>query len=234
MNIQDFDYSVDLLLSILWQYNDAVNLQGLITKKQSWYDINQSQFWSDWYGNVFNLVTANEFGLNVWSFILNVPLFIPTQVDPDGKPIWGFNELVSFPTYENSYVNFNNGNFSVRNQITVLTLEEQRFILRLRYFQLISRGAIPEINSFLNYLLTTSAISPTGEAWVLDGFNMTMTYVFNFDISENLRIVLTEYDLLPRPAGVGLNYIVWNGMIFGFGSLNQNFTNGCFYPSTFI
>ena len=240
MRIQEFDYTVDLLQAILWQYNDAVNLQSLLVQKQAWYTINQSQFWTDWYNNVFNLLTANLFGLTIWSIILDVPLYVPLQPEPDDKPIFGFNEVISFPSYENSYVNFSFGNFSNRDQITILTEDEQRFVLRLRYFQLITRGAIPEINSFLSYLLATSGPEFTGQIWVLDGFDMTMTYVFNFTLSNALIQILIDFDLLPRPAGVGLKYITLTDTIFGFNEVvsfpidensNQNFFNSNFFPS---
>ena len=84
--IQEFDYSVDLLKAILWQYNESPNLLSLVTQKQEWYTQNQSEFWSDWYTNVFNLQTANLFGLAVWSIILNVPLYVPYVPEPDDKP----------------------------------------------------------------------------------------------------------------------------------------------------
>ncbi len=38
--IQNFDYSVNLLQALLWQYNEAKNLQGILEAKQTWYDIN--------------------------------------------------------------------------------------------------------------------------------------------------------------------------------------------------
>ena len=34
MNIQEFDFSVDILQALLWQYNDATKLQALLQKKQ--------------------------------------------------------------------------------------------------------------------------------------------------------------------------------------------------------
>ena len=240
MNIQTFDYSVDLLQSILWQYNNATNIQSLLTQKQSWYDVNQTEFWSEWYSNVFNLVTANQFGLAVWAIILGLPLFAPAIPNDPDKPIFGFNAVVSFPTYLNSYLNFNNSNFATVNDVTQLTIEEQRFVLRLRYFQLSDRGDITDINSFLNYLCLSTPIAGFGKIWALDGFNMTMTYVFNFDISIPLREVLVRYDLLPRPAGVGINYVVLTGTIWGFNQVtsfpidensNQNFSNGNFIPN---
>lgn len=204
MNIQQFDYTVNLLQSILWQYNDATNLSGLIKSKQSWYNTNQTQFWTDWYNNVFNLLTANAFGISVWSYILNVPLYINNPPESPSKPIWGFNSG-TYPTWNNSNVNFGNGNFSVRGTIISLTLEQQRFLLRLRYFQLTTRADITDINAFLNYLCNTSVTGYTGTIYALENQNMTITYHFTAtNFPSGLLTVITKLDIFPRPAGVQL------------------------------
>ena len=49
MNIQQFDYSVDVLNVVLWQYNEAKNLLSLLNDKQAWLDVNQTAFWENWY-----------------------------------------------------------------------------------------------------------------------------------------------------------------------------------------
>lgn len=234
MKIQGFDYSENLEQSILWQYDNASNLKSLIEKKQAWFNKNQSEFWSNWQTDVFDLRTANFFGLSVWSYILNLPLFIPVNPDPPGKPIFGFNAYdPAFPDLLNTYKNFNNGTFSSRRAGDIaLTLEQQRFILRLRYFQLVTSGAVFEINEFLNYLMSTSTnLMPTGTLWALDGLDMSMVYVFGFNPPINLRQVLVKYDLLPRPAGVKLRYVISTGAIFGFGQYYRNFNNGCFHDN---
>lgn len=212
--VQEFDFSVDLLRALLWQYNEAEKLEGLLREKQAWYDANQSTFWSDWITDVFDLRTANDFGLAVWSIILNIPLVILSQDDPD-KPIFGFEEFRE---------NFNNGNFASTTG-SALTTEQKRIVLRLRYFQLVTRGAIPEVNRFLAYLFESQ-----GPAYVVDGYNMTARYVFGFPVSSAFEAVLTEYDLLPRPAGVKIDFvIIGDADGFGFGRYHENFTNGNFY-----
>lgn len=232
MNIQIFNYAVDLLQAILWQYNEATNFYNLINLKQTWYNTNQEEFWSDWYTNVFDLQTADTFGLAVWALILELPLYIPTET-PNQTDVWGFNAVPS----ENSYVNFENGTFSNLGGDTVLTPQEQRILLQLRYFQLISRGAIPEINTFLNWLFTRQTPPFQGAAYVLDGFDMTITYVFNFTIPQLMLTVFQKNDVLPRPAGVEIkNIITLNDTIFGFNTIPseniyQNFYNSNFYPS---
>ena len=259
MRIQEFDYSVNLLQSILWQYGEATNLLSIINQKQAWYENYQTEFWQDWYTDVFNLLTANAFGIAVWSYILNVPLYTITEPEPADAPIWGFNQIVgSWPTLLNTYLNFGNSNFSTKGQILILTLEEQRFLLRLRYFQLYTAGAISNatlptgtyppltgINDFLNYLVSTSDIGYSGTIYVLDGLNMTMTYVFTAsDFPSELFNVIRRLHIFPRPAGVGLKYHVNYGKQFGFNAIvgswptlennNQNFGNGNFIaPLTF-
>lgn len=234
MNVQQFDYSVNLLQALLWQYNEAPVLQSILSQKQAWYNENQTQFWSDWYDNVFNLLTANTFGLTVWARILNVPLFINLTPEPIGSPIFGFNT----PGATTGNQNFGNGNFSYQGDIIFLSVEEQRFILRLRFYQLTSRQSPTEINEFLDYLLRTSDLPSQGfgRVWVEDNFNMTMTYRFTFTPNPLFLQVLESLDVLPRPAGVSYNIIVTTYTAFGFntvadGTGNQNFGNGNFVPA---
>lgn len=73
MDIFEPDYSVRLLNTVLWQYDNAEALKSLLTQKTAWINTNNAQFWKDWYDNVFNLQTANDFGLSVWGKILNFP-----------------------------------------------------------------------------------------------------------------------------------------------------------------
>lgn len=238
--IQQFDYTVDVEQAILWQYDNAPNLKSLVAAKQSWLDVNQTLFWTNWYTNVFNLTTANLFGLSVWSYILDLPLFVDTAVDPIDKPQWGFNEYdPTFPTLLNTNLNFGFGNFSSSNGGLKLTEDEQRLILRIRAYQISSPGNIWDINRFFQYLMTTSPGFTGKTIRVLDGLDMTMTYVFNWDVPYNLRKVFVDYDILPRPAGVGLKYRVLSRLIFGFNQLPpvneyENFGNGNFIPSSFI
>lgn len=211
--IQALDFSVDLLRALLWQYNAAPRLESLLQQKQQWYDENQKAFWENWVRDVFDLRTANDFGLAVWAIILNIPLAVAAQGDGDKTP-WGFGQY---------HENFANGNFSAIAS-SQLSTEQKRLVLRLRYFQLVTRGTVPEINEFFAYLF-----EPLGRAYVNDGYDMTARYVFEFPLSSALEMVLTEYDLLPRPAGVKIDFVVTGDADgWGFGRYHENFTNGNF------
>lgn len=209
--IQQFDFSVDLLRAILWQYNDAAKLQSLLTQKQAWYDETQTTFWTDWVRDVFNLLTANEFGLSVWGVILGIPLSIGLP-GTGARPVWGFG-------VHNQ--NFENGNFGRDSAgVAGLTVEQKRIILRLRYYQLVSDGSAPWANYVLKRVF--------GMGYVLDPEDMTCTYVFPVAIPQAVLSVIQTYDLLPRPAGVQINILVDPGQVFGFDPYYLNFGNGGF------
>lgn len=223
MRIQSIDYSTNITQSLLWQYNEAIHLQSLVEQKQTWYDVNQSQFWSDWFHDVFDLQSANEFGLNVWSIILNIPIQLGLPINLD-KPIFGFNQ----DTPINDYTNFDNGNFVRVNGQISFTGPQKRLLLRLRYFQLTTRCDVLDINRFLKFVFAEPDLNYGGDVYVLDGLDMSITYVFTEYLPPELVLMFTGYDILPRPEGVLLKIVVPTGKIFGFGDFNQNFGNGNF------
>lgn len=215
--IQKFDFSVDLMKALLWQYNDAEKLQALLQEKQDWYNSNQTDFWERWYWDVFNLDTANEFGLSVWAKILEAPFSIGEGQDDPGKPLFGFND---------GAVNFANGNFAKSSSRTVtLTLEQKRLIIKLRYMKLVSRGTVADCNRFCKAIFGKDSI-----AYALDPGDMSnVIYVVGFEIDSATRLILDGLDLMPRPAGVGKKIVDASRSYFGFGEGNMNFGQGTMY-----
>ena len=172
---QEFDFSVNLLQSLLWQYNEALRLQSLLESKQDWYNENQANFWTNWYRDVFDLRTANDFGCAVWSIILGIPLTIPTSGDFADGDSWGFGQYRK---------NFDNGNFSgAATPFITLSLAQKRIVLRLRYFQLTSRGTVPECNYAAREIFGPGV-------YVLDGLDMTAKYIFPSEPSAEVKFVL--------------------------------------------
>lgn len=212
--IQTFDASVDLLRAILWQYDSAARLRSLLEAKQRWYDENQRDFWNAWYRDVFDLRTANDFGLSVWAIILDIPLVVVMPATDD-EDVFGFGV---------NNLGYDEGSFG-RSLAAAdsLTTDQRRLVLQLRYFQLVTRGAVPEINAFLAYIFGT-----TGRVYVRDNLDMTCTYVFNFVPPASLRQILGGYDVLPRPAGVEINYLVQLDEGFGFEIDWLGFDQGSF------
>lgn len=213
--IQPLDFSVDLLQSLLWQYNSATNLQGILQGKQNWRNANQSDFWTNWIRDVFDLRTANEFGLRVWAIILDMPLFLNSTPPVATKPTWGFGSFRK---------NFGRGNFSsTTGSSAYLPVEAKRLALQMRYFKCVTSGCIPEINRELAFLF-----GKYGGAYVLDGLDMTMSYRFKFPLAWWMKFIFDEFDLLPRPASVKISYSDGTRKFFGFGAYRVNFQRGNF------
>lgn len=143
------------------------------------------------------ITTAKEDGLDLWGNLLHFYRHIPT----DGGADAGIN-----------YFNFNNKNF-VRlqfknpNQKDYGTLPDDiyRRLLTLLYQGMFILNTIPNLNSFVNEFFTEY-----DRIVIRDALDMSfVVYVFQ---SGNpmpiwLKWILSNYDLLPRPAGVGSAFV---------------------------
>jgi hypothetical protein len=210
--IQEFDFSVNLLESLLWQYNDAETLQSLLDQKQSWFNENYTDFWNNWYNDVFNLATANEFGLTVWSKILDVSFSLPPQAVRNDN-VFGYGDF---------YNNFFESNFSpTGGDDTSLTTEQKRSVLQLTYFKYVSRGTVPDINKTLTSFFGF-------KVYILDGLNMTGLVVLTQTVNQENLEIIKEFDLIPRPAAVKVEFTTVTGNEFGFADYGMNYFNGFF------
>lgn len=208
MNIQQFDFSIDLMKVIPWYYDSAPNLRALLEKKQEWYDKHHRQFWEDWENNIFNLRKANDFGLNVWSIILNLPLYTNDDASPAKFPAFGFKP---------KGMNFFNGHFATSGDIMhKLTMEEKRQLLILRVWCLFSDGSMYMINQALNDVFGE-------DAYALDGQDMTITYILKRRLSNPMMYLIQNSDILPRPSAVKAKVLVKPRAAFGFANFGLNF-----------
>jgi hypothetical protein len=69
-------YDTDLTRCLKWMQNNAPNIQAIINQKATWYQKYNATFWTNWQDNVYDIQTANAFGLVVWCIILGLPLDI--------------------------------------------------------------------------------------------------------------------------------------------------------------
>ena len=185
--IQTFDNSVDLLRAVPWQYDAAVRLLEWLQNKQNYLNQDHSMFWEDWYNDVFNIETCNFFGASVWAIILNLPLLVNL---PPGQPNigWGFGEFRK---------NFFGANFFAATPGQLLTIEQRRILLKMRYQQIVSSPTIPRINQIMN-----EAWGDLGDSYVVDNFDMTITYTFDFDPPPWVLYGVQTLQVLPRPSAV--------------------------------
>lgn len=207
---------IDLSTAIDWQRGSAEKLNKLIKLKQEWYDENHCEFWNDWVEDVFDLRTANEFGLSVWSIILDLALFDQSQKSRPDYPAIYFGP---------SKKNFNNGNFG-KNASTVddLTVDQKRIMLQLKAFIMHMRSSTFEINKKMTELFGFRSV------YVIDNLDMSYTYVISDPQLISFISVIQDYDLLPRPNSVSVDVVIGsNSTPYLFGSFRDNFGNGNFH-----
>lgn len=216
--VQNFETSTNILRAILWQYEDAEKLLSLARAKQYFVDKAQSEFWSNWYRDVFNVDTANDFGLSVWSKILEIPLGYEAEAQPD-KVAFGFG-----PYRKNFQPESNFGNRTGGFQS--LSVDQKRILIKLRYVQLTHRPSVPIINEALQRIFVDGRGT---QVYVYDNYEMEFAaYVFNQEPGQAIREILENFDILPRPSGVGVAWIVEREESFGFSENRRNFNNGNF------
>lgn len=210
---QQFDFSVDLMRSILWQYEGAPRAVALARNDQAWIEAHHSEFWRNWHRDVFDLDTANQFGLSVWARILGISLEIGESRRVEG--VFGFGVRNA---------NFQNGNFGrARDGHVSLDVESARKLLKLRWFQLTMRPTVPNINQAL-----ANVFGPNS-AYVADSYDMNLvTFFFLQTPDYRLRRLLEKTDILPRPSTVGVGWKVQVKPSWGFGPNHLNFDNGNF------
>lgn len=222
--IEEFNYDINVRQAILWQYNQATNINSILNYKQDWLDENYTFFWNNFYDTIFwlwntrpdgELNSFSDFGCALWAIILGIPLQIVNPPDPDIIP-FGFE----------NHLPFDNAPFTDSSNENFIPRDLRILLLKLRYFQLTTRGDVIGINAFLAKVLAGFE-GYNGRVYVLDNHDMTITYVFTEPLSAEFSFILDQYDILPRPASVGLLISIEPDSVFGFEN-HQPFNNGPF------
>lgn len=217
MNVQDFNLSLDLKEVLLWQHNEATYLPALIEAKQQFYNNKNGGFWTDWQTNVFNLDTANDFGVAVWAIILDLPLGENSGIPQQPFNIFGFAG--------SGLGNFYNANFAANlysPATPALTLTEKKQLLKLKYGKLTTRCDVIGTNALLNNIFN-------GQMYVLQTTTTDeIIYVLTAPLPQKMIDIILNNDLLPRPAGWGVRFSNSAQPSWGFGQFNYNFNNGNF------
>lgn len=209
MQIGTIDYNLEAGDCFLWQYANAIRLNQIMNNEISFYGNNISTFIKDWEKDVFNLGTANTFGLNVWGKILGAPRPV---VSPQNYIIDSESTLRIFnpntDTWHAIWLSDATPRLNIeRNPPTdliyskvLLSDEQYRRCLFAKLFLLHSNGSVNDINIFLSKLF------PNKDVYVQDNYDMTMSIVFGFVPNDTDLTIITYDAFSPRPMGVFMNY----------------------------
>jgi hypothetical protein len=181
--------------TIISQFANSPTILGLIGSFDS--AVNPRKNIDAFYVDVWNVLTAQGFGLDVWGRIVGVSRVLQVS---SGEWL-GFEEAgngsVETPF---NVAPFYNGASTTGNY--ALTDDAYRTLILAKAAANITNGSIPAINQILMTLFGSS-----GACWCTDGQNMTMTYTFEFQLSPVQFSIVTQSGVLPRPAGVALTII---------------------------
>lgn len=178
----------------IFQYDPTIDL-----KKHIFWQYNNAPALNSVINSKQNWYNTNQ--TEYWENWVNNVLNITTANDY-GLAIWGI--FLGIPRI-----------YVVEGENISLTTEQYRTVILARLKLLKMRGTIPEINSLLQFLF-----GKYGKAYVVDNFDMTMTYRFDFNLTPLQIAILSKVTLLPRPAGVEVNLVTLGDDVFGFNGSN--------------
>ncbi|NDK98633.1 DUF2612 domain-containing protein [Photorhabdus bodei] len=183
--------------TILAQYAASPKLNSLIRSFNA--AVSSAEFINTFYDLIWNIDTANTYGLDVWGKIVNVSRRL--TVNENAKYL-GFGEaLLSVPTTTDPNP-FNQAPFYAGESKTkTIELSDQMYrkLIMMKAMSNISDCTIPNINRMLVYMFSNS-----GRAYVTDDGNMKMSYVFEFQLSTAELAIVQTSGALPYPVGVSV------------------------------
>jgi hypothetical protein len=190
--------SFDVWKTIISQYANSPVLTRLIENMDAYLD--QTANFQEFYDKVFNVVTAQGHGLDVWGRIVSVSRVLSV---PSSDEYLGFQEAL--PGSEP----FNEAPFFSGQQITnnfILSDSAYRTLIFVKALSNICDGSIPAINQILLNLFPNR-----GNCYVVDGLNMTMQYKFEFVLTAVELAIIAQSGALPKSTGVSATIVTIEG-----------------------
>ena len=175
------------LRSLIDTFNLAVEAEGFI---DSFYDL------------VWNIDTADTYGLDVWGKIVVVSRLLTVE---ENRIYFGFGEASSIPVLVDDPQPFNQAPFYNGSQATStisLSNDAYRKLIMMKAMANITNCTIPNINRMLVYMFGDS-----GRCYVRNDGGMEMSYVFEFLLSTVELAIVQNSGALPSPAGVTVNIV---------------------------
>ena len=167
------------------------------------------------YDKVFNPLTAEGVGLDIWGRIVGASRYI----NVDNEDFFGYYGSNLNPMNQAPF--YNEGDTSVFE----MTDEAFRTLIFLKAAANIGNATLPSLKEILTALFDKPVL-------VMNIGNMKVRVVFEFYLTPYQRAIFQQYGLLNLGAGVGFEfYQIDTKQTFGFnGSELQPFNQGVFQP----
>lgn len=179
--------------TVISQYQNSPVLMQLVDNMVPYFD--PTVRLNDFYNLIWNIDSAQGWGLDVWGRILGIGRLLHVPIPGDylgwdeagdaftfGEGIWYGG---SAPLTENFY----------------LSDSVYRRVLLAKAFANICDGSIPATNQILIDLFPDY-----GNCYVIDNLDMTMTYRFTDPLTAPDSTLAQQSGVLPKPAGVAADF----------------------------
>jgi hypothetical protein len=182
--------------TIISQYGNSPTLGLLIEAANQW--LNPSANINNFYDLVWNVATAQGYGLDVWGRIVGVQRYLQVSL----LKYWGYDEAGTTSADPYGQSPFYSGAPISSNY--ALTDDAFRLLILAKAAANITDGSIPSINAILMALFPGR-----GNAWVADGLNMTLAYTFDFDpaLTPVELAIIAQSGVLPRSTGCSTSVV---------------------------
>lgn len=202
----DFKAFDEILEQIQAQYRDTnikELISGIIEIKRKYIYMAIKSLLND----NLSISTAKGIGLDLWGNLLHLSRYIPSDKG-DNYAYFNFNTK-NFKS--NGGLIFYNANRPNYGTLDDLYYRQLLLILYQGYFL---NSDIPNLTLF-----SRESLSAYGDLYIRDSLKMDwQIYVFNSKIPVWLNFMMSNFDILPRPAGVGSKIIERIVRRFGFGA----------------
>ena len=144
------------------------------------------------YDTVWNVSTAQGFGLDIWGAIVGIEREVMISAQ---------DEYIGFAQ---GFTPFDNGVWSVGENLERLyRLDDDTYrrVIMLKAMSNIIYATAPHINRLLREMFGSR-----GRAYFVKNGTMAARYVFEFYLLPVERAIIRQSDLLPRPSGVLLDF----------------------------
>lgn len=207
--------------TIISQYGNSATITQLVRNMDQYIDPRVD--FDTFYDFVWNVETAQGFGLDIWGRIVNISreLLIPAA------PLYfGFKDALpgSYPFDEQPFYD----GTAPATQTYKLADDAYRQLILVKALANISATNAPALNQLLQNMF-----AGRGRCYVNDLGGMALRYTFEFDLTPYEFAIMTQSGALPRPAGVNASLFQSALPLFGFSEAGLSaapFGQGVFVP----
>ena len=212
---------IDVERTIISQYANSATIVQLVQNMNTYLDPRAD--FDNFFDYVWNVESAQGFGLDIWGRIVNIKRELLIPASPD---FFGFNEATGSAHSFNESP-FYDGTPPV-TQTYKLADDAYRQLILVKALANISATVAPAINQLLQNMF-----AGRGRCYVNDLGSMSLRYTFEFDLTPYEFAIMTQSGALPRPAGVNASLFQSALPLFGFSEAGVSaapFGQGVFVP----